>query len=173
MFSVFTFHSLSLKKVSFKSLKKENKVVSGSYWLCTYTLYLFTYIYVILKSIYILSTYTYICLAAQLVGSIIGRKKWTIKMPNSGLVAWKMMMFNYIIFLALSLSIDGSKAQLSENSRSPELGPSFSKAGQPSVRIKPIDISNHLCISHVQASVFLALVELEPPFFGDFRLWQC
>ena len=75
MFSVFTFHSLSLKKVSFKSLKKENKVVSGSYWLCTYTLYLFTYIYVILQSIYILSTYTYIYLAAQLVGSIIGRKK--------------------------------------------------------------------------------------------------
>ena len=94
-------------------------------------------------------------------------------MPNSGLVAWKMMMFTYIIFLALSLSIDGSKAQLSENSRSSELGPSFSKAGQPSVRIKPIDISNHLCIIHVQASVFLALVELEPSFFGDFRLWQC
>ena len=122
--------------------------------------------------IYFQHTHKYICLAVQLVGSIIGRIKWTIKMPNSGLVAWKMMMFNYIIFLALSLSIDGSKAQLSENSRSPELGPSFSKAGQPSVRIKPIDISNHLCISHVQASVFLALVELEPSFFGDFRLWQ-
>ena len=87
-------------------------------------------------------------------------------MPNSGLVAWKMMMFNCIIFLALSLSIDGSKAQLSENSRSPELGPSFSKAGQPSVRIKPIDISNHLCISHVQASVFLAFGELEPSLLG-------
>ena len=55
VFSVFTFHSLSLKKVCFKSLKKENKVVSGRSccWLCTHCTY------VILKSIYLLCT-TYI-----------------------------------------------------------------------------------------------------------------
>ena len=93
-------------------------------------------------------------------------------MTNSGLVAWKMMMFNYIIFLALYFFIYQAQCiwlilkTLEVLSWDPAL------ARQPSVRIKPIDISNHLCISHVQASVFLALGELEPSFFGDFRLWE-
>ena len=39
-------------------------------------------------------------------------------------------------------------------------------ARQPSVWIKPIDISNHLCISHVQASVFWHWASSSLPFLG-------